>query len=187
WVVPLIWWPIIVILIAGIVTTVLRLFVPSPSRLPLDMRLEENVAVVEPVRLDNPVLVDLQETSFMKDVQLYTRYLRSQWNGSVLAFVAGPVQVFLRRTFYPRRWAWTAVIPRVRGNSQFIRTGLICVWTGLGARNGRVWSQGDGSQPLPQDGQIKVVHLDLPYRVDNVSRTMRVAIRIGRLMHRELL
>ena len=83
----------------------------DPSLLPLDMRLEENIAVVEPVRLDNPVLVDLQETSFIKDVQLYTRYLRSQWNGSALALIAGPLRVFLRRVLYPRRWAWTAVIP----------------------------------------------------------------------------
>lgn len=187
WVVPLIWWPVIVILVAGIVTTVLRLFVPSPTRLPLDMRLEENIAVVEPVRLDNPVLVDLQETSFVKDVQLTTRYLRSQWNGNVLAFIAGPVRVLLRRTLYPRRWAWTAVIPRVRADARSVRTGLMCVWTGLGARKGRVWSQRDGSQRLPDDGQVKTVHMDLPYRVDNVSRTMRVTIRIGRLMHRELL
>jgi hypothetical protein len=151
------------------------------------MRLEENIAVVEPVRLDNPVLVDLQETSFVKDVQLTTRYLRSQWNGNVLAFIAGPVRVLLRRTLYPRRWAWTAVIPRVRADARSVRTGLMCVWTGLGARKGRVWSQRDGSQRLPDDGQVKTVHMDLPYRVDNVSRTMRVTIRIGRLMHRELL
>jgi hypothetical protein len=187
WVVPLIWWPVIAILVAGIVTTILRLFVPSPSRLPLDMRLEENIAVVEPVRLDNPVLVDLQETSLVKDVQLTTRHLRSQWNGSVLAFIAGPVRVLLRRALYPRRWAWTAVIPRVRADARSVRTGLMCVWTGLGARRGRVWSQRDGSQRLPEDGQVKMVHMDLPYRVDNVSRTMRVTIRIGKLMHRELL
>ncbi len=187
WVVPLIWWPVIAIFVAGIVTTILRLFVPNPSRLPLDMRLEENIAVVEPVRLDNPVLVDLQETSFIKDVQLHTRHLRSRWNGNVLGFLVGPVWVLLRRVLCPRRWAWTAVIPRVRGDARSVRTGLMCVWTGLGARSGRVWSQRDGSQRLPEDGQVKMVHMDFPYRVDNVSRTMRVTIRIGKLVHRELL
>jgi hypothetical protein len=38
---------------------------------------------------------------------------------------------------------------------------------------------------LPPEGQVKTVHLDLPYRVDNVNRTMRVAIRIGRMARRE--
>jgi hypothetical protein len=151
------------------------------------MRLEENIAVVEPVRLDNPVLVDLQETSLVKDVQLYTRYLRSQWSGSVLAFIAGPVRVLLRRALSPRRWAWMAVIPRVRGDARSVRTALMCVWTGLGARGGRVWSDREGSQRLPEDGQVKAVHLDLAYRVDNVDRKMRVTIRIGKLMRRELL
>jgi hypothetical protein len=63
----------------------------------------------------------------------------------------------------------------------------MCVWTGLGARGGRVWSSRDGSQRLPENGQVKTVHLDLPYRVDNVDRTMRVTIRIARMMRRELL
>jgi hypothetical protein len=187
WVVPLCWWPIAAILVAGVVTTLLRLLVPDPSRLPLDMRLEENIAVVEPVRLDNPVLVDLQETSLLKDAQLYTRYLRSRWNGSVLALIVGPVRVLLRRALCPRRWAWTAVIPRVRGDARSVRTGLMCVWTGLGARGGRVWSKHDGSQRLPEDGQVKAMHLDLAYRVDNVDRKMRVTIRIGKMMRRELL
>ena len=190
WVVPLCWWPIAAILVAGVIAAVLRLLVPSPSRLPLDMRLEENIAVVEPVRLDNPVLVDLQETSLVRDVQLYTRYLRSRWNGSTfwwgLAHVVGPVQVLLRRALYPRRWAWTAVIPRIRGDARFVRMGLMCVWTGLGARGGRVWSSQGGLQHLPQEGQVKSVHLDLPYRVDNVDRTMRVTIRIGRMTRREM-
>jgi hypothetical protein len=187
WVVPLCWWPVAVILVAGVITTLLRLLVPNPSLLPLDMRLEENVAVVEPVRLDNPVLVDLQETSFLKDVRLYTRYLRSRWGGSALATVVGPVRVFLRRILCPRRWAWMAVIPRVRGDAKAVRTGLMCVWTGLGARGGRVWSEHDGSQRLPEDGQVKAVHMDLAYRADNVDRKMRVTVRIGRILHRELL
>jgi len=63
----------------------------------------------------------------------------------------------------------------------------MCVWTGLGARGGRVWSEHDGSQRLPEDGQVKAVHLDLAYRVDNVDRKMRVTIRIGRMSRRELL
>ncbi|MEN6575621.1 MAG: vWA domain-containing protein [Phycisphaerales bacterium] len=185
WVVPLCWWPVAAFLVIAILATVLKLFVPSPSRLALDMRLEENIAVVEPTRFDNPVLVDLQETSLAKDMQLYTRYLRSRWNGSPAALIAGPIRVFFRRALYPRRWAWTAVIPRVRGDARSVRTGLMCVWTGLGARSGRVWSCQDGSLALPPEGQVKTVHLDLPYRVDNVNRTMRVAIRIGRMARRE--
>jgi hypothetical protein len=184
WVVPLLWWPIVAIVVVALTMAALRLFVPSPSRLALDMRLQENVAVVEPVRLDNPVLVDLQETSLVRDVQLYTRYLRSRWSrgalGRGLAFIVAPIQVLLRRALYPRRWAWTAVIPRTRGDARSVRTGLLCVWTGLGARDGRVWSCQDGLLSLPPEGQVKAVHLDLPYRVDNVNRTMRVTVRIQR-------
>lgn len=187
WVVPLCWWPVAAILVLGTLTALLRRLVPDPSRLPLDMRLEENIAVVEPVRLDNPVLVDLQETSFLKDVQMYTRYLRSRWDGSALALIIGPLRVLLRRALCPRRWAWTAVIPRVRGDGRSVRTGLMCVWTGLGARRGRVWSDRDGSQRIPEDGQVGAVHLDLAYRADNVDRKMRVTVRIGRIARRELL
>lgn len=186
WVVPLCWWPVAVFLVVAVFAAVLKLFVPNPSRLALDMRLEENIAVVEPTRLDNPVLVDLQETSLAKDMQLYTRYLRSRWNGSPAAWIVGPIRVFFRRALYPRRWAWTAVIPRIRGDARSVRTGLMCVWTGLGARSGRMWSCQDGSMALPPEGQVKTVHLDLPYRVDNVNRTMRVAIRIGRMARREM-
>jgi hypothetical protein len=180
-VVPLCWWPVAAFLVVAVIAAVLKLFVPSPSRLALDMRLEENIAVVEPTRLDNPVLVDLQETSLAREVRMYTRYLRSRWNGSAAAMIVGPILVILRRALYPRRWAWTAVIPRVRGDARSARTGLMCVWTGFGARGGRMWSCQDGSSLLPPEGQVKTVHLDLPYRVDNVNRTMRVAIRIRRM------
>ena len=185
WVVPLCWWPVAAFLVIAVFAAVLKLFVPSPARLALDMRLEENIAVVEPTRLDNPVLVDLQETSMARDMRMYARYLRSRWNGSVVALIAGPIWVFLRRALCPRRWAWTAVIPRIRGDVRSVRTGLMCVWTGLGSRGGRVWSCQDGSIPLPPEGQVKTLHLDLPYSVDNVNRTMRVAIRIGRMSRRE--
>jgi hypothetical protein len=184
WIVPVFWWPVAALLVVSIVAAVLRLFVPNPSRLALDMRLEENVAVVEPVRLDNPVLVDLQETSLTRDVQLYTRYLASCWNQGAfkqgLALIVAPIRVLLRRALYPRRWAWAAVIPRIRGDARHVRTGLMCVWTGPGARGGRLWSCHDGVHHLPQEGQVKAVHLDLPYRMDNVDRTMRVTVRIRR-------
>jgi len=184
WVVPLLWWPVLALIAAAFVVAILRLPVPSPSRLALDMRLEENIAVVEPVRLDNPVLVDLQETSFVRDVRLHAQHLRSRWNGGALARGLAPLaalgQVFLRRALYPRRWAWTAVTPRTRGDVRSARTALMCVWTGLGARGGRVWSSGKGSSHLPQEGQVKAVHLDLPYRVDGVGRTMRVTVRMQR-------
>ncbi len=181
WVIPLCWWPVAALLVIVILTTLLRLVVPSPGRLALDMRLEENIAVVEPTRLDNAVLVDLQETSFATDVRMFTRYLRSRWNGSVAAMIVGPIRVLLRRALSPRRWAWMAVIPRVRGDARSARTGLMCVWTGLGARGGRVWSCQDGSGRLPSEGQVKTMYLDLSYRADNVNRTMRVAIRIRRM------
>jgi hypothetical protein len=190
----------------ALVATVLRVLVPSPSRLALDMRLEDNVAVVEPVRLDNPVLVDLKETSLAEELVLYARYLCGRWDhvGRHLAQQAGlgsdstfgvglgrflqgtaaviaPIRVLLRRSLYPRRWAWAAIIPRIRGNTALVRTGLLCVWTGLGTRRGRVWSSQAGSLALPDEGQTRSIDLDLPYRIDSVDRTMRVTVRVRRM------
>jgi len=206
WAVPLCWWPIAAVLLMAVVATVLRVFVPSPSRLALDMRLEDNVAVVEPVRLDNPVLVDLKETSLAEELVLYARYLCGRWDhvGRHLAQQAGlgsdstfgvglgrflqgtaaviaPIRVLLRRSLYPRRWAWAAIIPRIRGNTALVRTGLLCVWTGLGTRRGRVWSSQAGSLALPDEGQTRSIDLDLPYRIDSVDRTMRVTVRVRRM------
>jgi hypothetical protein len=211
WVIPMCWWPVMAVLLMAVVAMGLRVLVPSPSRLALDMRLEENVAVVEPVRLDNPVLVDLQETPLAQELVLYTRYLCGRWDnagrklarqaglpsqsvvGAVLgrllygtAAVLAPAWVLLRRCLYPRRWAWAAVIPRIRGNAELVRTGLLCVWTGLGARRGRVWSSHTGTLALPPEGQTKSIDLDLPYRIDSVDRTMRVTVRVRKMVAEEM-
>jgi hypothetical protein len=98
-----------------------------------------------------------------------------------VAAVAAPIRVLLRRSLYPRRWAWATVVPRVRGNAAPERTGLLCVWTGLGARRGRVWSSQAGSLALPEEGQTRSINLDLPYRIDSVDRTMRVTVRVRRM------
>ncbi len=205
-VVPLCWWPLAAVLLMAVVTAPLRLFVPKPSKLALDMRLEENIAIIEPVRLDNPVLLDLHETSLAREMQLYTQYLFSEWDimgrdlaqragfkaGSALgaalgtfvrslAFVAGPVRVLLRRAFYARRWAWAAIIPRVRGDARRVRTGLVCVWTSFGARRGRAWSSQSGPIELPGEGRTGFISLDLPYQMDGVDRTMRVTVRVRRM------
>ena len=211
WTVPLCWWPVAAVLLMAVVAMVLRVLVPSPSRLALDMRLEDNVAVVEPVRLDNPVLVDLKETSLAEELVLYARYLCGRWDhvGRHLAQQAGlgsdsrfgvglgrflqgtaaviaPIRVLLRRSLYPRRWAWAAIIPRIRGNAALVRTGLLCVWTGLGTRRGRAWSSQAGSLALPDEGQTRSIDLDLPYRIDSVDRTMRVTVRVRRMMAEEV-
>jgi hypothetical protein len=206
WVVPMCWWPAVAVLLMAVVAMVLRVLVPSPSRLALDLRLEENVAVVEPVRLDNPVLLDLKETPLVQELVLYTRFLCGQWGtaGRNLARLAGlrtdstvavllgrflegiaavvaPVWVLLRRSLYPRRWAWATVVPRVRDNTAAARTAFLCVWTGLGARRGRVWSSQAGSLKLPEEGQTRSINLDLPYQVGSMDRTMRVTVRVHRM------
>ncbi len=211
WVVPVCWWPVAALLLMAMAAMVLRVLVPSPSRLALDMRLEENIAVVEPVRLDNPVLVDLRETSLAEELVLYARYLCGRWGSAgrrlarqaglgpestvatvlsrfleTVAAVVAPVCVLLRRSLYPRRWAWATVIPRLRGNAALVRTGLLCVWTGLGARRGRVWSSQAGTLALPEEGQTKSIHLDLPYRIDSMDRTMRVTVRVRRMVAEEV-
>lgn len=210
-VIPPCWWPVAAVLLMAVVVMILRVLVPSPSRLALDMRLEENVAVVEPVRLDNPVLLDLKETPLAQELVLQTRFLCGQWAlagrnlvrlagcrtdswiavglGRLLEGVAAlvaPVWVLLRRSLFPRRWAWATVVPRIRGQAASARTGLLCVWTGLGARRGRVWSSQAGSLKLPEEGQTRQINLDLPYRIDSVDRTMRVTVRVRRMGTEEL-
>jgi hypothetical protein len=205
WAIPLMWWPLTVVLVAAGMTMLLRLLVPKPHRLALDLRLEENVAIVEPVRFDNPVLLDLHETPLTREIQLYTRYLLGRWDraraggsrsgpvgGTVsrallqgVALVAGPLHVLLRRVFLARRCAWAAIIPRIRGNVRHMHTGLVCVWTGLRARRGRIWSSQGGAFEPPPERQVKSINLDLPYQVDNVDRTIRVTVRVRRMASEE--
>ena len=165
-------------LLMAVVAMVLRVLVPSPSRLALDMRLEDDVAVVEPVRLDNPVLVDLKETSLAEELVLYARYLSGRWGppGRHLARQAGrrPESRFARRAGpVPARdgRAWSrrsgsccgAACTRAAGRGRrsspasgatppWCAPGCVCVWTGLGARRGRVWSSQAGSLALPEEG-----------------------------------
>ena len=197
WVVPLCWWPIAALLVLLLVMAVLRLLVPSPGRLGLDMRLEENIAVVEPVRFDNPVLVDLRETPLAREMRLRRRYLSCRWGArgpsgagkplvSALAALVAAGGVILRRALYPRRWAWAAIMPRIRGDARQVHTELLCVWTGLGARTGRAWSSQSGQVELPRDGEIRTIDLELPYRVEDVDRTMRVTVRIRRTASKEV-
>jgi hypothetical protein len=103
-----------------------------------------------------------------------------------VAAVVAPIRVLLRRSLYPRRWAWATVIPRLRDNTALVRTGLLCVWTGLGARRGRVWSSQAGTLTLPEEGQTKSINLDLPYRIDSMDRTMRVTVRVRRMVAEEV-
>jgi hypothetical protein len=206
WAVPLLWWPLTAALLAAGIVALLRLSVPSPSRLALDLRLEENVAIVEPVRLDNPVLLDLHETPLAKEIQLCTRYLGDRWElarrsggrpesfartaqGTLLrglAWVVGPLQVLLRRAFRVRRYAWAAIIPRIRGDARRVHTALLCVWTGLGTRRGRLWSSQGGALELPHERQTKSISLDLPYQANGVDRTMRVTVRVRRMASEEM-
>ncbi len=71
-------------------------------------------------------------------------------------------------------------------NAASVRTGLLCVWTGLGTRRGRVWSSQAGSLALPEEGQTKSINLDLPYRIDSIDRTMRVTVRVRRMVAEEV-
>jgi hypothetical protein len=87
---------------------------------------------------------------------------------------------------FARRRAWTAIIPRIRGDAQRVHTGLLCVWTGPGARRGRVWSSQGGLLDLPQEGQSKSINLDLPYQADGIDRNMRVTVRVRRLASEEM-
>jgi hypothetical protein len=77
-------------------------------------------------------------------------------------------------------------VPRLRDNTALVRTALLCVWTGLRARRGRAWSSQAGALALPEEGQTGAIHLDLPYRIDSVDRTMRVTLRVRRLGAEEM-
>jgi len=189
-VIPWCWWFLAAGVVYLAVVAVLRLFARRPDRLGLDMRLAEHVATVEPIALDSPVAISLHQTTLGIDVELQTRYLISRWEAAgpaagkllrPLATVIAPVKVLIRRGLFPRRWAWALITPKTAGHVQGVRQGLLCVWTNPFARTGRAWSSEVGSFELPADGQVKSITLDLPYRMDGVTRNMRVSVKIRKM------
>lgn len=189
-VIPWCWWFLAAGVVYLAVVVVLRLFARRPDRLGLDMRLEEHVAIVEPAAFDSPVAISLHQTTLGIDVELQTRYLISRWEAAgpaagkllrPLATVLAPVKVLIRRCLFPRRWAWALIAPKTAGHVQGVRQGLLCVWTNPFARTGRAWSSEVGSFDLPAEGQVKSITLDLPYRMDGVTRKMRVSVKIRKM------
>jgi hypothetical protein len=209
WIVPWFWWLLICIVLLSATVRILKLLVPSPEGLHLDVRLDEDVATVEPIRLGNPMLVDVCETPLRTELSLYGRLLRSRWNtagratpplvprtvgirsqamiGEVRSLVSqyatgllGSVSVLVRRWLYPRRWAWFGITPKVGKEAENVRTELLCVWTGVKSRAGRLWSSQAGILELPRRGETRVIRVELSFTIDSVARKMLVAIRIRR-------
>ena len=181
-VIPWCWWFLTVLVVYLVLVALLKLFARRPDRLGLDMRLQEHVAVVDPVGPDSPVSISLRPTSVGKEIELQKHYLlgRSQVLRP-LAGVVAPVKVLLRRCLFPRRWVWASITPKTGGNVRHVRRGLICISTSPFARTGHGWSSEVGSFDLPGDGQSKSITLDLPYQMEGVTRSMRVSVRIRKM------
>lgn len=191
-VIPWGWWVLAVALLYVGIVAALRPFAQRPDGLGLDVRLSENVAVIEPVSLGSPVRVELYPTALRVDMELHARYLGNRWGeaarklgapagpavGNLLrcvAMVVARVGVVIRRGVLPRRWAWALITPRLGSDSLRARSGLLCVWTSPFAR-ARAWSSETGLFDLPEAGQATSVTLDLPYQMDQATRTMRVSV-----------
>ncbi len=180
-VLPWCWWALAGAAAVLLAVFVLKLLAPRPSRLGLDVRLAENIAIVEPASFHSPVAIDLREASLRTDVDLHVAHAlsRSQAGGlKPLVAVLVSAGVLLRRAVYPRRWAWALITPRIGGGVRHAQKGLLCVWTGPLVRKGRVWSQQTGAIPIPGAGQATSITLDLPYRMDGAARSIRVSVRI---------
>ncbi|HPC94029.1 MAG TPA: vWA domain-containing protein [Sedimentisphaerales bacterium] len=180
-VVPWCWWALAAVAILLLVVFVLKLLVPRPGRLGLDVRLAENIATVEPASFHSPVAIDLRGTPLRTDVDLHVAHaLSGLETGGLKPLVAVLVAagVLLRRGVYPRRWAWALITPRIGPGVRHVRKGLLCVWTGPLARRGRLWSRQTGTIPIPGPGQAASISLDLPYRMDGTARSIRVSVRI---------
>jgi len=196
-VVPWCWWFLAGVLVFLSLVVVLRLLARRPDRLGLDLRLEENVAAIDPAGAESPIRIELRQTPLGKDMELHRRYLASRWEGAGTAVpLIGPAlgrflgwlaigvagaTVLIRRCLYPRRWAWALITPKLGGSSRYVRKGLVCVWTSPLARKGRLWSSETGLLDLPAEGQAKSITLELAYRMGPSARTMRVGIRIRKM------
>jgi len=196
-VVPWCWWFLAGAGVFLVLAAILRLLARRPDRLGLDIRLEENVAVIDPAGVESPIQIELRATTLGKDMELYRRYLTGRWEGAgravpligpavgrglgALAVVVAFASVSVRRCLYPRRWAWTLITPKIAGGAQHVGKGLVCVWTSPFVRKGRAWSSGTGLFDLPGEGQARSITLELPYQMGGSVRTMRVGVRITRM------
>jgi hypothetical protein len=118
--------------------------------------LAENIATVEPASFHSPVVIDLRETPLRTDIDLHVAHAlsRSKTTGvGPLVAVVASAGVVLRRAVYPRRWVWALITPRIGTGARHVEKGLLCVWTGPLARQGRVWSGQTGAIPIPSPGQ----------------------------------
>ncbi len=180
-VVPWCWWVLAAAVLALLAVFGLKMLAPHPSRLDLDVRLEESVATVEPASLRSPVAIELVPSSLASDIDLHVAHAlsRSKAAGArplVVTFVAAGV--ILRRAVLPRRWAWALITPRIGAGVGRVQKGLLCVWTGPLARKGRVWSSQGGSTSIPEKGQAVSIALDLGYEMGGMSRSIRVSVKI---------
>ncbi len=176
--IPWCWWVLAGLLVALVGVFVLKMLAPRPNQLGLDVRLAENVATVEPASASSPVTVELQPSSLRSDLDLHLAHVRRSGNGAgALAAVLASAGVLLRRAFYPRRWAWALITPRI-GGTRSVQKGLLCLWTGPLARKGRLWSSQTGPVQVPANGQVVSITLDLAYEIETTRRSMRVTVRI---------
>lgn len=184
-VVPWCWWVLAVVAATLLVVFILKMLAPRPSALDLDLRLEENVATVEPASLRSPVAIELAATSLRLDVDLHVAHAKSCSKATglkplvVASVVAG---VILRRALCPRRWAWTLITPNIGTGVDHVQKGLLCVWTGPIARKGRAWSSQSGAITLPGKGQARSIALDLGYEMAGTTRSIRVSVRVRNSM-----
>ncbi len=173
--IPWCWWALAALIAALVVVFVLKMLAPRPDALGLDVRLAESVATVEPASASSPVAIALRPSSLRSDLDLHVAHARS--GGSAAGTMLSSAGVLLRRAFYPRRWAWALITPRV-GGARRVEKGLLCLWTGPLTRKGRLWSSQTGAVQVPGNGQVVTLTLDLPYQIETTWRSMRVTIRI---------
>lgn len=180
-VIPWCWWTLGVVGFVLLAVFILKILAPRPSGLDLDLRLEENVARVEPTSLHSPVAIELSGTSLWLDINLHIAHAMSRSKTTrpkPLVVASAAAGVILRRAIYPRRWAWALITPKIGAGAEHVQKGLLCVWTGPFARQGRAWSSQSGAIALPGKGQASSIALDLGYDMAGTTRSIRVNVRL---------
>jgi hypothetical protein len=181
WDIPYMWW--FLVGVTGVCLSAQatrRRLVPTPARLGLSIHIRGD-ATIRPAR-QNPTVADLEhETSWSDEMQMYTEYLSSRhpgWSRLMMRLATWPT-LTAARLFRIRRRLWITVRPEVDASATNVQTARMCVWTGVGNKDGALWSSQGGLMDLPSAGETAELGLNLTYQVggNEMSAPVTVCIR----------
>jgi len=204
---PYVWWLIVILSAVGVWVRLLKIPVPFPEHLGLDVRLMSENAIIEPIS-NHPMLANIQQTSLCSEFLMYSQYLHSRLGiagtkmltqiigissragavfssifgntGEALLYIFAALRVLLGRLFLARRWTLITVRPKIKEGAKNVQVGLVRIRTGLVNKDGRLWSSETGWENLPDKGEAKKIVMNLSFKMENVERNMPVTLQVRR-------